>query len=135
VEFLAPCLFGGIFLQLIISLDDSPIILGIRIFMVLTLFLPIFASFCRKYVITNKNFYLIPTFKLSNILIKLLNFLKVKFFKVRLSDISSIRVDKSPFGAVSVDIITQNGENMPRLAFETLDGLESKIDTQIILLN
>lgn len=132
IEFLAPFLFGGGVLELILSHDDFPILLGIRIFCALGLLLIIFLSICRKYLITNKKVYLIPTLKLNRVVLKLFEIIGIKFFELNISDINSVKSEASSLGTRGLEIETKTGEIMSRLVLDNVNETKFAIDSQMI---
>lgn len=134
-EFFAPFLFGGITLELILSHDLPQIHLVISIACILILFFIIFLTSCSKYVITNKRFFCAPSFDFMYKFNKFIKFLCIKFFELNISDISSVTVKKSTIGILSLEINTKTCEKLPRLYFDNMDEIQSKINSQILLLN
>lgn len=132
VDFFAPLLFGGMTLELILSLDD--LLVGIMIFFALIVLFLVFLTSCTKYVISNKNFYCVPSFKFIYKLDKILALLECNFFKLDLSNIVSIE-NKICYGRWVLEIKTKDGNKFPRLCFENVLEVESKINNQIKSLN
>lgn len=131
VDFFVPSLFGGSALELILSHEDLPIILFIRILIVLALLFCVFLSVCTKYEITNKRVFCVPSFDFMYTFKK---FLGINFFELNLSDINSVKIKAPAMGYNGLEFENKNGEKSIRLIFDNMDEIKSKID-DLILFN
>lgn len=135
VEFFAPFLFGGMTLELIVSHNNSFIVLSARIFLLLILYLYVFFPICIKYLITNKKIYAVPTFDFYYKLNNLFNLIKIKFFEINILDINNITIEHSWNGEVALKIKTKTEEDFPRLFLDKVNEIKSQIDNQIVISN
>lgn len=135
IEYYVPFLFGGISLELFLNHNDIPIILFIRISCVITLLLILLLSLYKKYLITNKKFYVIATLNLGYSFDRLFNYLGIKLFELSFSDIKSINVETSSLGSVGLVIEVKSGDKVPKLFVENINEIKSVIDNQILELS